>query len=492
MEGKRDLATFKKQIDGMVAANDAAYGKWKSGGYHCRHREYTIEDVQAIIESGSLAEKILLSNVMFDQDPFYQQIILHYATLPLYYGILIPNNKNGQSINSSATKPYYRALDYVEKMKLKSLLERCALKIIKDGCYYGILGESTKDNFALIDLPYNYCKTRYKDLAGNDLVEFNLSFFNSISDIETRERILKSYPKEIRKEFRKFQKGTRKEPWMLLDPEYGVCFPMFESGIPMFLSMIPACMQYDKAVDNDLEKDAEEIKKIIVQKIPHNATTNELLFEPDEAEVMHQGTVGMLSKNKNVSVLTTYGDVDAIVSKTTEGAGSDHITKMASNVYYKAGVSGQLFGMGSNSSVVLSVKNDMSKLIPMLEKFSNFVTNVINRNFANQNLVFNYTIFPISKYEQEDYVNLTFKLAQSGFSFLTPMVAAGLSQRDAVSIKDLENNILKLQDKLIPLESAYTQSSSGEGVGRPKQKEENKADQTIANEKSIENQGGTD
>jgi hypothetical protein len=42
-----------------------------------------------------------------------------------------------------------------------------------------------------------------------------------------------------------------------------------------------------------------------------------LIFEPDEAEEIHSAAVGMMKGNKNLSVLTTYGDVDAIVSKTS-------------------------------------------------------------------------------------------------------------------------------------------------------------------------------
>jgi hypothetical protein len=46
-------------------------------------------------------------------------------------------------------------------------------------------------------------------------------------------------------------------------------------------------------------------------------TDGGLLFEPEEAKIIHEGTVKMMKGNKNVSVLTTYADVDSVVSKTT-------------------------------------------------------------------------------------------------------------------------------------------------------------------------------
>jgi len=63
-----------------------------------------------------------------------------------------------------------------------------------------------------------------------------------------------------------------------------------------------------------------------VQKVPH-LQDGALLFEPAEAEVMHAGAVGMMKGNKNVSVLTTYTDVDAIVSNTASEASTNALEK---------------------------------------------------------------------------------------------------------------------------------------------------------------------
>jgi len=53
-----------------------------------------------------------------------------------------------------------------------------------------------------------------------------------------------------------------------------------------------------------------------------------LLFEPDEAEEMHRGAVGMVRNNSNTTVLTTYADVDAIVSRTSSENSSNSLEKM--------------------------------------------------------------------------------------------------------------------------------------------------------------------
>ena len=79
------------------------------------------------------------------------------------------------------------------------------------------------------------------------------------------------------------------------------------------------------------------------------------------------------------------------------------------------------------------------------------ITSIINEKYGNTNITFTYKILPVSFYNQKEYVEETLKLANSGYSFLLPALAMDLSQRELSSIKDLENDVLKLKEKLLPL-----------------------------------------
>jgi hypothetical protein len=236
-----------------------------------------------------------------------------------------------------------------------------------------------------------------------------------------------------------------------------------------------------------------------------------LLFEPEEAEEIHHGTVSMMKGNKNVSVLTTYGDVDAITSSAAADRTENTLTRMEQNIYAQAGVTGQLFASTGSSSLETSLNNDLALMMYLANKMSRFITNVLNDNFANGNISFQYKIMPITYYNAFDFTDTSFKLVGSGYSALMPALAFGLSQKDLVNLKDLENNILKLGEKLIPLSTSYTQSGSDtkknneeqeEGAegkpvktdvdegGRPKKKEEEKSEKTHKNEESLDRTGG--
>jgi hypothetical protein len=311
---------------------------------------------------------------------------------------------------------------------------------------------------------------------GNDVIEFNLGYFNSITDKDARKGALAAYPKIISKAYKEWTAG-RRGPWFIVPSDISICFPLL-SGRPPFLSVIPATIDYDEAVITDRERDQEEIRKIIVQKIPH-LSDGRLLFEPDEALEIHTGTVGMLKGNKNVSVMTTYADVDAITSKTQSEGTVGTLDRMENNVYAQAGVSSEIFTSSGSSSLDASLRNDMAFMMLLANKFAAYITNLLNRKFSNSNVTFKYIILPVTYHNYDKFADTSFKLVGSGYSFLMPALAFGLSQKDFGNLKDLENNLLKLGEKLKPPSTSYTQSGDGTSEGEKPEDEEGKTGEPV-------------
>lgn len=483
---KFNLASFKRANDGMVAANGTVYRSKYGRTYTGIVKEYTLEEVERIIESGSLIKQQELSRNYFNRDGFYKRLLIYYATLLKYVGVLIPNPSFGKDLSTNhIQKRYFNAVDFVESLNLPILLSNFALRAIVDGCYYGLIQEVDKKGVTILDLPSGWCCTRFKDTLGNDIIEFDLSYFNSIIDKEERKIALKAYPRFISTAYKKYTDGRLPSSWIFIPSDVGICFPFFD-GRPLFLATIPAIIKYDDAIDIELKRDIEEIRKILVQKIPH-LNDGRLLFEPDEAEEMHKGAVGMLKGNEHVSVLTTYADVDAVTSRTSADANNNTLQRMLQNVYNTTGTSSELFASTGSSTLDTSIENDTALMMVLGNKFSLFITKLVNRLFENSNISFKYNILPVTYYNYQDFADSGFKYASSGYSYLMPAIAMGLSQKDLGNIKDLENDVLKLGEKLIPLTSAYTQSGEG---GRPQVDPSEKAPKTIENEESLDNQTG--
>jgi hypothetical protein len=148
----------------------------------------------------------------------------------------------------------------------------------------------------------------------------------------------------------------------------------------------------------------------------------------------------------------------------------------------------------------------MAFMMLLANKFSSYITNLLNKKFSNSNIDFKYIILPITYHNYDKFVDTSFKLVGSGYSFLLPAIALGLSQKDLGNLKDLENNVLKLGEKLIPPSTSYTQGAEendkkeGNGEkkvvtdidegGRPGKEASEKADTTLKKDKSLDKNGG--
>lgn len=455
------LEMFTKAKDKMIGVNTDAYKllyeNYYDNNFLTAKRKYTPEEVNETINSNDLRKLQQLSESYYNSNGYYKQLINYYANLLKYAGLLIPST-NGKSLsNSGLNKRYNNAVDYIDKMNLSIWLPRCATRALIYGTYFGLKVQVTKDTFSVIDLPVKYCRTNFKDDKGNDIIQFDINYFNTLTSEETKNSVLSLFPKEVRNAYltRKKKSNT---PWVIIPSEYGICFSMF-NGYPLLTSIIPVILDYDESVILEHAKDSTEIEKIIVQHIPH-LNDGRLVFEPDEAEEMHTGAVGMLKSQKNVRVLTTYGEVEAIQSSSSNNQVDEKLNRMEQNIYARAGVSGQIFAPTGSASLNVALNNDLSLMMHLANKFSLFISNTINSLFGNSNISFKYTIMPISYYNTKEFIEESFKLVNSGYSLLLPALAQGINQKDLINIKNLENDYLKLNEILIPLSTAYTQSAA--------------------------------
>lgn len=487
------LSDFKKANETMIATNEDSYKTyylfWDKQN---KDRDYSEEEVESIIRNGSASSMSILSRNYFNQNGFYKQIITHYATLLKYTGLLVPTLAYGKSLQDTAiAKRYSNATDFVDRIKIEEFAVRVAYRVLLDGMYFGAVQTMTKTAFSVLDLPFQYCRSRFKDEYDRDIVEFDVSYFDMISDKKNRKQALKTYPKVISSYYHKWLNGgKRTSSWVFLPTDIGIAFKLFNAR-PYFLSVIPTIMQYDKAVDIGLEKELEEIKRLIIQKIPH-LNDGTLLFEPEEVSVMHSGVVNMISsKNPHASVMTTYGDVDVHSLKTTDGVTNNTLTNMRTTMYANAGVSPELFAASGSSSLGTSLQEDVSLMMVLGNKIANFITAIVNSFYGNGTIQFKFHILPITYHNEQDMMNNYLKLANSGYSFLLPALACGISQKELGTLKDLENDVLNLRERLLPLATSYTQSGSEDNSGgRPQKDDLDKTEKTIENIESKDKTGG--
>nr|DAH17872.1 MAG TPA: portal protein [Caudoviricetes sp.] len=136
-------------------------------------------------------------------------------------------------------------------------------------------------------MPSQYCRSRFKNQANVDIVELHLTYFDSIRDSKIKAEVLDAYPAEIKNAYWNFKNRSGLE-WFVLEPGMGLYFKLVDER-PFFCNILPAVIDFADYRELEKEKDKQDIKNLLVQKMP--IEDGELVFEPEEMEEFHRGSV---------------------------------------------------------------------------------------------------------------------------------------------------------------------------------------------------------
>ena len=444
----------------MIATSKAAYVRSDAKSYRERNPMYSKEEIKRIVECGDPIERAKLSEFFFATSGLYKRIILHYATFLTYSWVLVPHIKNPRDkiSNKKISQAYYNASDFCTSFQIERKCTLFSKDILVKGAYYGLIHEDG-DFVAIQDLPFDYCRSRFKNSHDVDIVEFNMAFFDTIRDEALRKEILETYPKVVQKGYYNY-KHKGKDRWIFLPAELGIYFCLFEES-PFFLDLIPLIDDLEDYKEINKERNLLSLKRIITQEIPHDGMN--LVFEPEEASEMHEGVLEMIANNPDADVITSYGKVSLLDLSGDVGEKTD-VEQAQQLIYDSAGVSKELFSADSDSGLTFSLNNDLSMMMILGKKFGHFFTALLNNKFGNRKVSFKLLILPVSFYNAYEYTSKAKDLAAFGYSLIMPIVATGLDQTSLADLKALENDVLEFNEILKPLQSAYTQSGKTNAI----------------------------
>ena len=361
---------------------------------------------------------------------------------------------------------FYSCLKTLDDFEVKKTLGEIALKVLRDGAYYGYKVE-TSTGLILQELPVNYCRSMFH-CGKKDAVEFNMKFFDEyFRDTTQRNRILKMFPPEFNKGYSLYKQGklTGNFPgddsgWYLLDPKMTVKFTANGEDYPAFISAIPLIIDLDEARELDKKKTLQRLLKIVVQKMPMDKN-GDLIFDVEEAQQLHNNAVQMLGKAIGVDVLTTFADVEVESLSDTNAATSqsDDLQRIERQVYNDAGISQNQFNATGNLALTNSLLNDAATMSNLVYQFENFLNEIISKYNTNKKFYFRVQILPTTIYNYQELAKLYKEQTQLGCSKMLPSVALGQSQSSVLANAYFENSILDLVNVFIPPLMSSTMNS---------------------------------
>ncbi|MCK9482520.1 MAG: hypothetical protein M0R38_12330 [Bacteroidia bacterium] len=481
---KSKMVNFAKSIKEMISVSGDAYNA--NSMKRVNVSTETTEDIISIIEAGNADQIIALSEKYVATSGLYQRILVYFSTFLTNDVFITPKKITSKSLNQKKYLENYRKATFFADTVLDPKLNfpRITFKLLVYGAYYGILVEESETEMVLKDLPTKFCRSRFKTHQNVNVLEFDVSYFDTITDKVLRENALKEYPKEFKKAHNAYKKDVKLK-WFTVSPEIGVAFYYQDQYKPFFISMIPtvADLREYRALEKSLDK--QELEEILVQEIPVDKEGN-FILSSDEATELHRGVVNMLKNNPYTDVITTFAKLNLLkVSDKTKSA-RDNLEKTERSVYTEAGVSKLLFAGDSATAVKMSITNDMALILDIEEQYVSWLTYQTNLKYAEKNkYYFEVSLLPISHYNRNEMLDIYLKAAQYGYSKILVSIAAGLKQSSFLDLIEFENEILKLHDIMIPLQSSHTSSGDDGDNGRPKKEIDEKEEKTIDNEEGM-------
>lgn len=501
----RDFSVFKKSLNSISSVSLSEYSNNRYGKKYRSKERKTAEEIDEILLRDDENEIRELSRLYWGLSGLYKRLIEYVATMLTYDVLIIPK------INPTKTPEKNKVLNilsnasyFIDNLDIEQELPRILTIVLVDGAYYGFFKECENGKFLFQDLDPNYCRTRYKSANNLPVLEFDLTYFIKIEGMSAVTVVdeLNLYPKYVVKAYEKFFKANTREKdgkyyindrkelennkWLIIPDTLGVVF-YYKEIRPFFATVIESVEDLNEYKGIEKALDKQELKKILLQKIPMDSN-GELLFTLEEAEELHKAAVKMLRNNPDIDVFTSLAETEMLELQDSKQANRDNLEKIERSVYNEAGISKNLFASDGTTALDFSQVADFALAYNMSKPFATFLSYHANRKFQDKKFFLEVTILPITHYNREKIFDLYLNGAQYGYSKIMTGVAAGVKQSNLLNLNTLENDYLDLATKMIPLQSSHTTSGTdvaneGKG-GAPKKDGTQKSDKTRKNEES--------
>lgn len=452
-----------------------------------------------------------ISNFFYNTNGIYRRVCNYFAQLYRYDWVVIPEIFDKEIKETTVLKDLNKVLKFFDNSYVKKICGDIALSVIKNGCYYGYKIPSSS-GVTLQELPAKYCRVRYT-VGTTPAVEFNMAFFDTISDVNYRLRVLELFPAEFKKGYKLFREGKLPADttleigggWYLLTLGNCVKFNFNGDDTPMFVQSIPSLIDLDEAQDLDRRKQMQKLLKIIVQKLPMDKN-GDLIFDVEEAKDIHNNVVQMLRRAIGCDVITTFADVESIdMSDSSTTATSDELEKVERTVYNSLGISRNLFNTDGNLSLEKSILTDEANVRNLLLQFEIFFNSIAQTLISSKRYSFKFNMLETTQFNYKELAKLYKEQAQMGYSKMLAQVALGHSQSFILNSMVFENEYLHLSEIMIPPLTSNTINSdtvlgkdkqsntkktqeitegSTEKGGRPEKADSEKSEKTIQNKES--------
>ena len=408
---------------------------------------------------------VKLSQQLYAKNPIYANIIDYLANIFSWRYKVTPHKVYTKS-KAQARKDvkeedfmqyYHLMLEVVDGLSIETKFPAMLRNLYMNGAVYftTIVNEETLTVDTLL-LPNKYCRKIGETQFGTALIQYDFSYFDDIGlTAEQLKEYFKSFPKDFKKCYDRYKKDTTNMRWQDLDPHFSTGLMLNDYGIPTYIYLLGGILDYEKYQDNELERNENALKYIVVQTMPHYE--DKLIFEMDEVRALHQSMKKVIDKGEKARLLTTFGDVKVEKIAENDTVENQVLSKSFKAIFQNAGFNSGIFTSESVTALKYSLIRDRSNVWKYVQALSSFYSIAINNWFEFKTYQADIDILPISPYTYEDDIKIYKDNATLGVAKLDYLIASGIKQKNIEDVLDLEEKLHL--DRITPMQTSYTQTA---------------------------------
>lgn len=401
---------------------------------------------------------IKISQDLYKKSGEYRSLLNYFLDMARFYYVIDPIFSHNSKMTKSKVKKDLSTISLqLNKMNLRHELYKIYKTCIVEDVFYGYEVED-KDNYFMLKLDPNYCKI-IGMADGMFTFAFNLTYFDSQTNL------LNTYPEEFKKAY--MQRSIEKENksnWFVPDFTKSVAFKFNQDDPTVFP---PFATIFESLLDlNDYKKLKKAGAKInnymlLHQKVPMHDNSNKD-YQADNFAISTEAMDyfnAMVVENLPDEIGAIASPMEIAPIKLDKDEKNDKVLEAFRDVYNSSGVNSYIFNNDKNSTGGLqySIRKDELLVISFYRQIERW----LNRKIRFSNLVaknqWKLSLLDVTGMSEESYLDSLTKSGTFGFAVRGRIAALhGFDYHTLSQSLELENNILDLDTKLIPLASSHT------------------------------------
>jgi hypothetical protein len=398
----------------------------------------------------------------------YRRLVNYFSTMPTFAYIVEPYGFDPDKVNAKTFKTQYRkTLDFIENMNIKHEFSKILLSVFVEDVFYGY-EHMSKDTYFIQKLDPKYCViTSIIDGCYN--FSFNFQYF------DTYPERLDTYPDEFKEKYEIYKQNVGiKYVWQELEHTNTICIKLNENiseyAFPPFAGLFESLLEIEDF--KALRKSRAELEnyKLLIQKLPmreESGTNNDFMIDYDNMIMFHQQAASVLPDQ--VGLITTPMDIKDINFEKSGSVDQDNVFKATREFWDGAGVSQLLFNTDKSSSVGLnrSINSDEALVFMLLRQFERWLNKKARKSSG---VSWRVHLLNVTHYNIDDFFERVMTSGEYGFPVRSVIAATlGLTPSSLMNMNYLENEVLGLNESMVPMQSSHTSTTDGED-GAPKKK----------------------